>query len=580
MQRSQIAEALTLSRFLISQTDDTDPVLIARRRDRIREIQQSLQACAHPIHRAARPSSDIPLPVRQAFVEAALLISRYFAVGGSGWRGTLASPTLSQYRPDPVPTSWSTPAGLTAMGASFGLPDHIMAAIGAQLERVDTEIANQRRLMEAVLQTVGLAATQPLPPTTEPFVSLFQELFNGILIDPDRLDVVFTPTQLYFCIDFPALEDLASWQQLCPHEHEGALRHLHQQLSAFTFKKFQRFPTFGPCQPAGIRSRWAQAVSDRYNAAAPSQVSITPEQVIQRLSKSVGVLPTKDAEMFLVHDIWGHYWQLLFSQFNSDYAALADCGEALRAHETAYTPAGPLTCRELFEFAGPLVSLQEDKAVQFFHGEVRQRLGLLFTHLLGELVADIAEFKFTFTNPRATHQLPSSSTFTDYPANLDLSLADLDFLFLRVLQPLLEIHLSPVETSPLEIELLADSPLLHLGAEQIPRLEVNLKKAIAQMHYCFLTEYGHHYLPTLESEESLFAEIAINLLHLQNVINTLYTDPQFTEQSPLPFQDLMIVFISRFCSGDSYAEFWQVDNVLADHFIPCWQLLKGQSASS
>ncbi|NEQ45145.1 MAG: hypothetical protein F6K00_16920 [Leptolyngbya sp. SIOISBB] len=580
MQRSQIAEALTLSRFLISQTDNTDPVLIERRRDRIREIQKSLQACAHPIHRAARPVPEIPLSVRQAFVEAALLISRYFAVGGSGWRGTLASPTLSRYRPDPVPTSWSTPVGIAAMGASFGLPDQVMDAIVAQLDQVDTEIDRQRRLIEAVLQTVGLSLDKPLPLTTEPFVSLFQELFDGILIDPDKLNVVLTPTQLYFCIDFPALEDFAGWRQLCPNEHEGALRQLHQQLSAFTFKKFQRFPTFGPCQPEGIRSSWARAVSDRYHVQAASPDSMPPEQVIQRLSKSVGVLPTKDAEMFLVHDIWGHYWQLLFSQFNSDYTALADCGEALRAHETAYTPAGPLTCRELFEFAGPLVSLHEDKAVQFFHGEVRQRLGLLFTHLLGELVADIAEFKFTFTNPQVTHQLPSSSAFTDYPANLDLSLADLDFLFLRVLQPLLEIHLSPAEASPLEIELLADSPLLHLGAEQIPRLEVNLKKAIAQMHYCFLTEYGDHYLPTVESEESLFAEIAINLLHLQNVINTLYTDSQFTEQSPLPFQDLMIVFISRFCSGDSYAEFWQVDNVLADHFAPCWQLLKSLSTTT
>ena len=42
MQRSQIAEALTLSRFLLSPTDGTDPVLIERRRARIREIQASL----------------------------------------------------------------------------------------------------------------------------------------------------------------------------------------------------------------------------------------------------------------------------------------------------------------------------------------------------------------------------------------------------------------------------------------------------------------------------------------------------------------------------------------------------------
>ncbi len=578
MQRSQIAEALSLSRFLISQAEGAEPSLIERRRDRIREIQTALKACAHPINETPGEVEAIPLPVRQAFVESALLVSRYFAVGGSGWRGTLSSNTLSRYHPDPVPAHWSTPAGVVAMGQQFALPDVVMDEIVAHLDQVDAEIAHQHLLIESVLQTVGLSLETVLPLTTEPFVSLFQELFGGILVNPDKLNVVFTPTQLYFCVDFPALEDFAGWRNLCPKEHENALRRLHQGLSEFTFQKFQRFPTFGPCHPADIRESWAKAVSDRYNAQSTSPFSITPEQVIQRLSKSVGVLPQKDAEMFLVHDIWGHYWQLLFSQFNSDYTALADCGEALRAHETAYTPAGPLTCRELFEFAGPLVTLNQNKAIQFFHGEVRQRLGLLFTHLLGELVADIAEFKFTFTNPQATHQLPSSSAFTDYPANLDLSLADLDFLFLRVLQPLLEIHLSPLEASPLEIELLANSPLMDVGADQIPRLEVNLKQAIAQMYACFLQEYGRHYLPTVESEDSLFAEIAVNLLHLQNVINTLYTDPQFTEQSPLPFQDLLIVFISRFCSGDSYAEFWQVDNVLADHFIPCWHQLKQVSA--
>ena len=151
---------------------------------------------------------------------------------------------------------------------------------------------------------------------------------------------------------------------------------------------------------------------------------------------------------------------------------------------------------------------------------------------------------------------------------------------MRVLQPLLELNLSLTEASPLEIGLLADSPLNDLGTDQIPQLEVNLKKAIAQLHHCFLTEYGNHYLPTVASEDSLFAEIAVNLLHLQNVINTLYTDPELTEQAPIPFQDLMIVFISRFCSGDSYTEFWQIDNVLADYFIPCWYLLRELSVPS
>ncbi|MEO0986293.1 MAG: hypothetical protein AAFY20_12170 [Cyanobacteria bacterium J06639_14] len=573
-QRSHIAEALTLSRFLISEAKGADPALIQRRRERIRTIQRSLQSCAHPICKDALSLSAIPLSVRQAFVQSALLVCRYFAVGGVGWRGTLASPTLSKYRPDPIPASWNSPAGVQAMGDRFALPSEVISAITHHLEQVDQEIAQQRRLIAAVLETVGLTPEAPAPLPSESFVTLFQKLFGGIQVFPDKLAALFTPTQLYFCVDFPSSEvtDVA-WADLTPPQHQVALKHLHQQLAGFSFQKFKRFPTFGPCNPAGIDSAWLEQVCDRLNASPAQTCPVTPDAVIQRLSQSIGVLPQKDAEMFLIHDIWGHYWQLLFSQFEGDYATLADCGEPLRAQETAYTPKGPLTCRELFHFDGADVFLNPERAKQFFHGEVRQRLGLLFTHLLGELVADIAEFKFTWTNPNAAHELPSSSAFTDYPTNLDLTLADLDFLFLRVLQPLLELHSSPVKDSLLESELLAALPTQQLSSEQVMRLQVKLKRAIAQLHEIFLTEYSATYLPTLATEESLFADIAINLLHLQNVINTLYTDPQFTQNAIVPFQDLLIVFISRYCSGDSYADFWQIDNVLADYFIPCWHHL-------
>lgn len=572
-QRSRIAEALVLSRFLTAESDTADEALVQRRRDRLRIIQQELQACAHPIRREADTSAEaIPLPVRRAFVQAALLVSRYFSVGGSGWRGTMASPTLSGYRPDAVPTVWETAEGMAAMGDRFALPSETMDGIAQHLQRVDAEILQQRQLMAAVLQSVGLSAESPDPLPKVPFATLFQKLFSGIAINPDKLFAIFTPTQLYFCIDFPPLEDFHEWSTLSTPDFQIALRELHTRLSDFNFCKFKRFPTFGPCDPAGIDQTWAQQVCDRLEASA--SVSLKPEHLIQRLSKSIGVLPKKDAEMFLVHDIWGHYWQLLFSQFESDYATLGDCGQVLRTQETAYTPQGPLTYVDLFQFSAADVFIDETRAKLFFHGEVRQRLGLLFTHLLGELVADIAEFKFTWTNPQATHQLPSSSAFTDYPANLDLSLADLDFLFVRILKPLLEIHLSPMTASPLEIELLAKSSIQQLESDQIPRLEINLKCAIAQLHHLFLTEYGNTYLPSIETEDSLFAEIAVNLLHLQNVINTLYTDPQFTRDAPVPFQDLMIVFISSYCSGDSFAEFWQIDNVLADYFVPCWYFLR------
>jgi hypothetical protein len=562
-QRSQVAEALHLARFLIGGDKATaDPTLVARRRDRIRQLQQSLQACGHPVRRDPLPVGEIPLAVRQAFVRSVLLVRHYFAVGGTGWQGSLDSPTLAKFRPDPIPPQWYADDQGARLCQAFQLPPDWAAQLQRELAQVDVDIRSQKALMAAVLETVGLTAASTQPPQTA-FARLLTYLFGGLIVAPAQVQGIFTPTQLYFCLDFAAADP-----------GNGALERLKQRLSTFTFAQFRRFPTFGPCLPEEIDGEWVQQLSDRTGLPATT--------ILQRLPKSVGVLPLADAEMFLIHDIWGHYWQLWFSQFESDYASLADCDQPLRVGETAYTANGPLTCRDLFIWTGDgsfepafghRVEVREAAARTFFRGEVRQRLGLLFTHLLGELTADIAEFKFTWLHPQAAHELPSSSAFTDLPANLDLSLADLDSLFLRVLRPLLSLDLSPLVLSPLEMDLLADWQAHALEPGLRLRLETSLKQAIAGLYQIFYEEYSHAYLPTLADEDSLFADIVVNLLHLQNVINTLYPHPPASNGSKLPFQDVMVVFISAYCSGDSYQEFWTVDNVLADYFVPCWHHL-------
>jgi hypothetical protein len=562
-QRSQVAEALHLARFLIGGDKATaDPTLVARRRDRIRHLQQSLQACGHPVRHDPLSIEEIPLSVRQAFVRSVLLVRHYFAVGGTGWQGSLDSPTLAKFRPDPLPPQWYADDQGARHCQTFQLPAEWAAQLQRELAQVDADIRSQKALMAAVLDTVGLTAASTQPPQTA-FACLLTYLFGGLIVAPAQVQGIFTPTQLYFCLDFAAADP-----------GNGALERLKQRLSTFTFAQFRRFPTFGPCLPEEIDGEWVQQLSDRTGLLATA--------ILQRLPKSVGVLPLADAEMFLIHDIWGHYWQLWFSQFESDYASLADCDQPLRAGETAYTANGPLTCRDLFIWTGDgsfepafghRVEVREAAARTFFRGEVRQRLGLLFTHLLGELTADIAEFKFTWLHPQAAHELPSSSAFTDLPANLDLSLADLDSLFLRVLRPLLSLDLSPLVRSPLEMDLLADWQAHALEPGLRLRLETSLKQAIAGLYQIFYEEYSHAYLPTLADEDSLFADIVVNLLHLQNVINTLYPHLPASNGSKLPFQDVMVVFISAYCSGDSYQEFWTVDNVLADYFVPCWHHL-------
>ncbi|WP_235108273.1 hypothetical protein [Acaryochloris sp. 'Moss Beach'] len=210
------------------------------------------------------------------------------------------------------------------------------------------------------------------------------------------------------------------------------------------------------------------------------------------------------------------------------------------------------------------------KAHLFFHGEVQQRLGLLFTHLIAEMIADAAEFKFVWDNPHHADQLLSSSVFKDLPTKLDLTLADIDFLFLQVLRPLVEIHLSALEETPLETDLLrewgqAGHPVHALG------LKTSLKTAIAALYQIFFQEYNTTYLPTLTGESSLFTDIVSNLLYLQNVLNELYTEP--INKNAVPFQDLLLLFVGCYCSSDSYAEFWSLDDALAAYYWPCWHLL-------
>ncbi|MEM6425821.1 MAG: hypothetical protein AAF728_11775, partial [Cyanobacteria bacterium P01_D01_bin.128] len=485
-----LAEALDLARCLVFGNRSQEAPVMERRRDRLRQIQAELESVTHPIRREALPLEEIPLSVRQAFVRAVLLVTRYHQAGGTGWQGSFDSTTLQKYRLDPIPAEWKSPKAIATLAQKFDLDSEFEAQLSETLISVDDKLRQQRQLIHRILaETRGDGDLSQIA-----IAALFYNLF-GIQIPPDKIHCIYTPLQIYFCIDFPADFNLRNarpqgWETIADDDF-ARLGQLHASLSSFSFVKFRRFPTFGPCNPAQINLDWAAAVA--------TQIDSSAAQVAQAIAQSVGVLPLADAEAFLIHDIWGHYWQLVLTQFEGDYAVLADCHEPLRAGETAYTEAGPLTGFDLFELTGPdqrQVHLNEIKARQFFHGEVRQRLGLLFTHLLGEIVADVAEFKFIWANPDSMAELPASSLFKQQPTKFDLSLGDLDFLFLRVLQPLLTVNLSALTPSRLETDLLDHWQNQGAPVESLA-LQTGLKGAIAQLYQLFLQEYQTLYLPKI-----------------------------------------------------------------------------------
>ncbi|MGH7998614.1 MAG: hypothetical protein ACREPR_04070, partial [Brasilonema sp.] len=443
-----LTEAIQLAQFLANDSSTSDAQK-QRRQLRLLELQQKIvRKFAHPIRREAYPVDAIPIAVRQAFVKAVALVTRYHELGGGAWKGTLFSPTLSKYRFDTIPAGLISEATLARLCQIFQIPVEYEEHIATLVETVDRQIAQQKQIIQAVLTDTNLIADSNAA-KSHAVVDLFHHLFGEIPMPVEAIDCIYTQTQFFFCIDYQdsQLCNPDSWNRLEVPE-QVKLQEFLESLDKSTFEKFRHFPTFSLCDSAQMNPKWIEHLA--------ALTGLTRFQITQALSCSVSIIATQNAEKYLIHDIWGHNWQSMLTQFKSDYAILANCNEPLHGGKTAYTCDGPLSYRELFRIQGEQVTVNRDLACLFFHGEVRQRLGLVFTHVIAEMMADVAEFKFVRDFPELIEQLPCSSVFKNAPTKLDLGLSDLYFLFLQVLQPLLEIKLSGFEESVLESDMLAD----------------------------------------------------------------------------------------------------------------------------
>ncbi len=525
------------------------------------EIRAQLSQFAHPLLDTTLPIADIPLETRFAFVKACILLNYYPQLGAAEWSGTLIPQTLHRFQPEAIPPSLAQAQALDSLWNWFDLPFESLLSFQAELTELSQELERQQQVIaqvhQAILQTSAL--------------NVFQALFSPLAIPEACLKWGSTGWQLYFCLSYEdhclytetdnGTKSYQAWNQLLPEQRDDIQLFL-QEIQQFQYDKFERFPIFGACQPEQINRNFIETVA--------SQSGSTPSQVVRILSRSVSILPTANAEAFLIHDIWGHHWQLWLTSFLNDYEFLSVSDQPLWPGETAYTPHGPLACRDLFRIEHGRVSLDQDRGRSFFHGEVQQRLGFLLTHLLGEILADVAEFKFAYHFPDEVDRLQSSSLFANSPAKLDLSLLDIDFLFLRVLKPLLDVQLSVFTSTDLETGLRGEWDS-HPDAKNLKITEFELKTLIAELYHLFFQEF-QAYAPQVDHPSGFFATMIFNLLHLQNVINSLYHHP--LAESELPIRDLLLVFVGCYCSQDCYQEFWTIDDALAHYFLPCGHHLR------
>lgn len=530
------------------------------RRDRLRQqlmqLQQQLAHCTRPITAQCVPLATIPADVRQSFVQAIALLPLYQQLNAeNALTGTWQSPTLQCYPSDPIPSHWQSPQFWPQIAQQFQLSPAQIHQINTQVTAAQQSLNTHTRVMQALRDRFNQLKT----PTDNQ--ALLAALVGDAVADlavPAAIATVASQTQVILLLDYVGdrLRDDRTWHAMTPSQQTHFQQFL-QGMTEFEFSQFANFPTFGKFSGKWLSGQLCRSLSET------TGVSVT--HVTRILQQAIGLVPMAKAEAFLVHDIYGHGWQHRLTQFGGDYAILSLAHHPLKPGLAAYTPHGPVSLRDVIRYHDGQVHILTDRACDFFHGEVQQRLTCLLTHLIGEMLADFHEFKWLWQNPDNHDQLPSSSTFKALPAKLDLGILDVEFLFERLLAPLLEMSISPQHDSLLEQSLLVEWGKFDRDTRS------QLKRSLLQLHHIFWEEYLAHYQPRPAAATDEFSRIMHHLLYLQNTSNSLYRSDWAV--SHYPFQDLMCLFIGVFCSIDPYERFWRLDQVLAQSFIPCWQML-------
>lgn len=497
---------------------------------------------------------QIPLKIRHCFVKSLLLLTRYPQLGGRQTSGTYNSPIVSSYKYDPIPNAWYETDAIPKLCQLFGLPNSYVQEIENLLAEVDLKIERQQQIIEALVNKFGLLNQQ------KDVLSLFQALFGDIPLPESSINCLSTKMQITFIVDRQENQLLPEslWCSLSKLEQQKVSQFL-ARVDQFSFKQFANFPSFNNLD---IQSDHSKLWQDLTKLTGYSHSTI-----IRAISPSVNIISAEKAESFLLHDLCGHYWQSLLTQFGNEYLYLSQVDQDLGLDSSVDNENGRIYFRELFKRQNQSIFIDVPLAKQFFHRIAKKRITALSTHLIGEMLADINEYKWLSQgrDQSATQQdsrqalLNSSSSFPYSPTKLDLTIKDWDFLYLPTLQTL--IKLSPA----------LEAKLINYFQLKDNEEGNSLRVAIANLHHLFLTEYINHYQTSIKSDRNFSSPIS-SLPELQNIVNKLYTKPVNHDSDS--FQDLILLFVGNYYSQEFGQDITQLEFALKNYFYPCWQILQ------
>ncbi len=476
-----------------------------------------------------------------AFVSGVMRAGHYrqTALGQPPLVDTAGSATLADFAPEPT-----SPARLrAALLEAFSPSAAVLAAIDARMETELAQLQLRRRIMAA------LDACYPLQPSADnraAIDALFTAFYPGHPLRSGEVEIIRTATALFFCLPLSG----ATLHTRAPDDpdRQRIADFLHQ-LTHFEPRYSAHFPSFGSLTPERLPAPLLAQLREESGLSAATLAAA--------LSTMVVILPQREIDKYIVHDVWGHGWQALLFRFEETYQRVATyqrlprldaviAGDSLRALVEAQVAR-----------LGRGQGIDTAPWTRWLAAVTAERLHDSLSGLSAEVLADVVEYKHIAMWPERSALMPSSSFVKEHPVKLDLTLLDLPGYYERALKGFARLAHAPRARQALT------AALCRSGEDPVATRQV--LDALADCTGEWLARAHGEGIVAVPMGEvvgvNTFSRAALNYLALHAQFNHLYTQLR-VQRGGVGFADQLVFSVAAFLEADWRRGFWHVDEFL------------------
>jgi hypothetical protein len=474
----------------------------------------------------------------RVFAQAVLLWTRFAESGGPLLIDSFGSTTLPYFHPDFRGGEAERAHIRAALARTLGWSEDRVARLDHALRARSSNLPVKHAIAEWVAAAVGSdVADRPAR-----IVELLGRLYGPLPLRPGDVDLVLTDTTVMFCVPYEGRALLRPGYAERPAAERG-------QIAAFVDRIEQmrnnldsvRLPAFGLFEASAVDPALVAELT-AFSARRPGLEEIDGRVVAATLATMVLLLASPEAEMYLVHDIWGHGWQEILCEFEWPYARLGELRH----------PVGAAALKAAFAVDAGRVRLDAEKLAEAARCDLRDRITLALTVVIAECLADLMEHKYVRSRPPRAGVLPSSSLLPLATLKLDLSLRDTRAMLGLAHRPYRRLIAEPADRARLVAELQAAG----LAGE-------GLAAAVDQAAEQLQSVLGH-VLDVSQRRPTATGAVRVSLAQrvMLGIVAIDAALTRFIEERPHGSLELLALLLANAREEEPAVNFWHLDELL------------------